>query len=70
MGADGQTRTTSLAMDVKGNTVGCSGFGPGDNVTYTLPAGSPTQGGIGIESWFATPLADQVDLLSVQVDPQ
>jgi peptidoglycan hydrolase-like protein with peptidoglycan-binding domain len=62
-------KTTAVSMSVKGNTVSCAGFGPSDNITYTLPAGSPMQGGIGIESWFATALADQLDLHSVQVDP-
>jgi len=68
-GTDGQDKATSLSMDVKGSQVGCAGYGPGDNITYTLPAGSPMQGGIGIESWYATPLADQMDLLSVKVEP-
>ena len=67
-GTDGLTKATSVAMDVKGNTVGCAGYGPTDNVTYTLPAGSPTAGGIGIESWYQTALADKLDLMSVKVD--
>jgi peptidoglycan hydrolase-like protein with peptidoglycan-binding domain len=68
-GTDGLTKATSVAMDVKGNTVGCAGYGPTDNVTYTLPAGSPTAGGIGVESWYETALADKLDLMSVKVDP-
>lgn len=67
-GTDGLTKTTSVAMDVKGGTVGCTGYGPADNLTYTLPTGSPLKGGIGIESWYGTPLADRLDLLSVKVD--
>ncbi|HEV8666428.1 MAG TPA: peptidoglycan-binding domain-containing protein [Candidatus Paceibacterota bacterium] len=66
---NGMTQTTSVAMDVQGNTVGCAGYGPTDNVTYTLPAGSPMTGGIGVESWYQTPLADKLDLESVQVTP-
>jgi hypothetical protein len=68
-GDNGLTKATSVAMDVNGDQVGCAGFGPTDNITYTLPPGSPMQGGIGIESWYGTPLADQLDLLSVKVDP-
>ncbi len=68
-GQQGLTQTTSVAMDVNGNQVGCAGYGPTDNITYTLPAGSPMQGGIGMESWYDTPLADQLDLISVRVDP-
>lgn len=60
---------TTVAMRVQGNTVGCSGYGPSENVTYTIP-GTPLQkGGIGIETWYNTPLAAQLDLLNVSVQP-
>ena len=67
-GTDGLTKATSVAMDVKGSTVGCAGYGPTDNVTYTLPPGSPLKGGIGVESWYQTALADKLDLMSVKVE--
>ena len=69
-GVQGITQNTVVDMTLNGDTVSCGGFGPTDNVSYTFPLNTaPMSGGIGIESWYQTPLADKLDLIDVQVTP-
>jgi peptidoglycan hydrolase-like protein with peptidoglycan-binding domain len=59
---------TSVSMRVTDNKVGCIEIGTEDNLTYTLPAGSPlTKGTIGIETYGQG--GATLELREVRVDP-
>lgn len=60
-------KSTSFAMKVKGNTVGCTAVGPFEDISYTLPSGHAlTKGGIGIETWSRGAAVLELQKISVE----
>ncbi len=61
-------KALTVAMRVKGNTVGCSALGSEDNVTYNNVNSRLLKGGIAIETWFEVFGAATLELYNVNVE--
>lgn len=60
--------STSVAMRVKGDSIGCSSGGYVDDLTYTVTDPKLHTGGIGIQTWQSGVGSATLELRSVKVD--